>query len=74
MAVFQTNSPTRGFVLAALMSRVSAVVPALRGRYAQYQKFRQTHDELNALSARELNDLGLTRGDIVRISREAAGY
>lgn len=74
MAVFQTNSPARGFVLPALMSRIAALIPALRGRYVQYQKYRQTHDELNALSARELNDLGLTRGDIVRVSREAAGY
>lgn len=34
--------------------------------------YRQTFDELSALSARELNDLGIARSDISRISREAA--
>lgn len=34
--------------------------------------FNQTRDELNSLSDRELNDLGIARASISRISREAA--
>ena len=33
---------------------------------------RRTYKELSALTNRELDDLGLTRGDIARVSRESA--
>lgn len=35
--------------------------------------YRTTVAELSRLSARELDDLGITRSDINRIAREAAG-
>lgn len=37
-----------------------------------YQTFRATVNELNALSARDLADLGLARSDIHRVAVEAA--
>lgn len=40
--------------------------------FARYRAERRTAAELSALTDRELNDLGLSRGDISRIAREAA--
>lgn len=40
---------------------------ALAGRKIQ----RQTFNELSSLSDRELNDIGISRGDIRRIAAEA---
>ena len=39
--------------------------------YRNWRKYRQTHDELSRLSPRELDDLGITRGDITNIARQA---
>ncbi len=33
----------------------------------------RTRNELSALNSRELADIGLNRGDIARVSRDAAG-
>lgn len=41
-------------------------------RFAKYQVYRDTMGELNALSDRDLSDLGLTRGDVHRVAVEAA--
>lgn len=35
--------------------------------YTRWQKQRRTRQELYALSERELNDIGINRGDIERI-------
>ena len=47
--------------------------------FSKYRKFmkrnkmyRQTYQELNCLSNRELNDIGINRGDIPFISRNMA--
>lgn len=49
---------------------------ALRVRHAAWARRRaaylQTWRELDALSDRELNDIGFSRYDIARIAREAA--
>lgn len=49
---------------------------AFRGFVAEtlgnYQTYRATVNELNALSARDLADLGLARTDIHRVAVEAA--
>lgn len=37
-----------------------------------WNRIRQTRNELNTLSARELDDLGISRGDIPFIARRAA--
>lgn len=44
----------------------------LRDAFVQYTIFRRTYNELNALSSRELNDLGIARSMITRLAYEAA--
>lgn len=43
----------------------------LRSRYAKWQRYSRTVSELEALSERELADLGIARSDITRIARQA---
>lgn len=56
--------------------RLPAGLGALRARLAEViarrRAYAATLRELNALTERELNDLGLSRGDIRRVAREAA--
>jgi uncharacterized protein YjiS (DUF1127 family) len=40
--------------------------------YNNWRRYRDTVTELNRLSARELNDLGISRGDISFVARKAA--
>jgi uncharacterized protein YjiS (DUF1127 family) len=44
----------------------------IRQKIAQYVAYQRTVRELNALSGRQLNDLGLNRGDIQNIARQSA--
>lgn len=39
--------------------------------FAQWRSYRNTVSELNGLSNRELDDLGIGRADIKRIARQA---
>lgn len=41
-------------------------------RYRRWRRFRETVRELQGLSSHELNDLGIQRGEISRLAREAA--
>ena len=41
----------------------------LMGSYQKWRKYRRTLNELNGLSTRELNDLGISRGDIPFVAR-----
>lgn len=41
----------------------------IRKTFQKWSAYQQTVRELNALGNRELNDLGITRGDIDRIAR-----
>lgn len=43
----------------------------IRQGLEQRRRFRNTFNELDRLSDRELNDLGIARGDIGHIAREA---
>ena len=45
---------------------------ALKTRYSSWKRYARTLHELEGLSTRELADLGISRGDIPRIAREAA--
>lgn len=58
-----------GFGLTARLAGLRAEWDAWRARRAL---FRQTYDELAALSDRELADIGLHRTEIGRVAREAA--
>ncbi|MDZ5697035.1 MULTISPECIES: DUF1127 domain-containing protein [Phyllobacteriaceae] len=39
--------------------------------YNNWRRYRQTVNELNRLSTRELNDLGISRGDIPYVARKS---
>ncbi|MBP1886296.1 MULTISPECIES: DUF1127 domain-containing protein [Hyphomicrobiales] len=41
--------------------------------FNNWRKYRQTVAELGRMSTRELNDLGINRGDIHRVARAAVG-
>lgn len=43
----------------------------LKTRYTAWKKYSRTVAELQALSTRDLSDLGLSRSDIPRVAREA---
>lgn len=64
MAVFETSAPlapTRGLVLFAHLNRLQSAVADAWSRY-------KTRDALSRLSDRELDDIGLTRGDINKLT------
>lgn len=42
--------------------------------YKSWLKYRQTCNELNRLTNRELADLGIARGEITNVARRSAGY
>lgn len=39
--------------------------------YNNWRRYRETYNELSRLSQRELNDLGISRGEIAAIARQA---
>jgi uncharacterized protein YjiS (DUF1127 family) len=43
----------------------------LKSRITTWKRYNRTVSELQSLSTRELADLGLVRGDIHRVAREA---
>ncbi|AXC49524.1 DUF1127 domain-containing protein [Paracoccus suum] len=53
-------------------SRVSVMLENLRVARARRSIYRQTVRELGALSDRDLADLGLSRGSIRQVARDAA--
>jgi len=60
MAAFDTTRPSA--VLSA--GRFSQFFAEVFGAFAAWNDSRVTRDALSKLSARELDDIGLTRGDI----------
>ncbi|WP_417581619.1 DUF1127 domain-containing protein [Pelagibacterium sp.] len=44
----------------------------IRKTFQKWSAYQQTVRELNSLGNRELNDLGISRGDIERIARDHA--
>ncbi|MBT9244344.1 DUF1127 domain-containing protein [Gemmobacter fulvus] len=52
--------------------RLSAAFDGVKQAIARRAIYKQTVRELNALSARELADLGIHRSMITRLAREAA--
>lgn len=55
-----------------LADRIAALFTVAREAGARRALYTQTLRELNALTDRELMDLGLVRGNITSIAREAA--
>lgn len=42
--------------------------------FNNWRKYRQTVNELDRMTSRELRDLGIAPSDIRRVAREAAGF
>lgn len=55
-----------------ITGRFMATLKSAKLRFANHRVYRKTVSELSALSARELNDLGISPSMIKRIALEAA--
>ena len=53
-------------------SRIAAFFDAIALKMRQRKAHRQTYNELCTMTARDLADLGMSRADFRRISKEAA--
>ncbi|MGJ5619367.1 DUF1127 domain-containing protein [Sulfitobacter sp. MF3-043] len=62
MAAFDTTRTAYGSVLA--VSRISSFIANIFGNVVAWNDARVTRNALAALSDRELDDIGLIRGDI----------
>ncbi|SDX36904.1 DUF1127 domain-containing protein [Litoreibacter albidus] len=56
----------------SLLERLVAFKNDLAERHAKNRVYRETLDELQALSGRELADLGMSRGNLKSVAYEAA--
>jgi uncharacterized protein YjiS (DUF1127 family) len=48
------------------------IIMSMARSFNAWRKYRQTVSELGRMSTRELNDLGIERGDIRSVARAAA--
>ena len=53
-------------------SRIAAFFDAIGLKMRQRKAYRQTYNELCTMTASDMADLGMSRGDFRRLSREAA--
>ncbi|MBJ3762269.1 DUF1127 domain-containing protein [Maribius pontilimi] len=67
MATLTQTSP-----IAARPGRLNRITSDMRARFTRWQTYRRTFNELQALSGRELNDLGLSRSAIRSVALDAA--
>ncbi len=58
--------------LGGLFAPLLDAIAALRAAWARSRVYARTYAELNALSRRELEDLGISRSMITRLAHEAA--
>jgi len=65
MAAFDTTRTN--YETAALAGRFGAGIVAIIGKFAAWNDARATRNALARLTDRELDDIGLSRGDIDRI-------
>ena len=68
MAYVNTTRAANG----SIADRLTAVVKSVKTAIARRRMYNQTYRELNELTERELNDLGIHRTMIARIATEAA--
>ncbi len=68
MAQYTETQAVRG---TSFFARIEEGFARLRQDLRARREVRRTYNELSKLSNRELDDLGITRSDIVRISRES---
>lgn len=62
MAAFDTTRPAYGSVMT--VSRISSFISTMLGNVVAWNDARVTRNALASLSDRELDDIGLIRGDI----------
>lgn len=55
-------------------SSTSLIFSDMVHRIIWWREYRRTLNELEGLSDRDLHDLALSRSDLKRVAREAAGY
>ncbi len=67
MAVAHTRAALKG----APAFGFASLIETAKARFERYRLYRQTVNELSALSDRELNDLGLHRSMIRRLAMQA---
>ncbi len=53
-------------------SRIAALFNAIAVKMRQRKAYRQTYNELCTMTSRDLTDLGMSRADFRRLSKEAA--
>lgn len=70
MAYYTDTAARRGAPSA--LRTLLAVLADIKLTFAREREFRKTFEQLNALSDRDLSDIGLGRGDIVNVARAAA--
>ena len=68
MADIANHAPSSA---APALSGLAARVEELRSRFAKWRLYRRTFNELNALSDRELADLGLHRATLQSVAWHA---
>lgn len=56
----------------SILDRIGHLIEDLRSRRAQYRVYATTLNELQRLSARELDDLGLNPSMLKQVAHEAA--
>ena len=54
-----------------ILERAASFLRSIQASRADYKLFRQTADQLNDLTDRELADLGLHRSEIIRVAHES---
>ncbi|WP_292285709.1 DUF1127 domain-containing protein [Marivita sp.] len=69
---YANNSPTR-FDGLGLKARYHRILETLVERSQKRKMYRQTVNELQALSDRDLADFGFHRSEIPRIAKKSAG-
>lgn len=65
------TSQTRAPIQSAFNSRADGILAALRIRFDRWNLYRRTLNEMQALSNRELADLGLHRSELRRVAWQA---
>lgn len=53
-------------------SRLRSTLSGLATRYKNYRLYRETYEGLNALTDRDLADLGLHRSELQAVARDSA--
>ena len=67
MSLFDTSRPAAGLTAGGFSGFAQRISAALHN----WKDARVTYNQLSALTPRELDDIGLTRGDIADVARGA---